>query len=116
MPMSAGLEQFLLALAESAQRLAARHRRGADALIALVIAVASFIGLVVQGRLGHVDVSIFCVCLCAPLLLRGRSRTLCFALVTGLSLIQWLVSTPQLADTAVLVALYWVALDGELAR
>ena len=29
---------------------------------------------------------------------------------------QWLLAAPQLADAALLVALYWVALDGELGR
>jgi signal transduction histidine kinase len=116
MRMSAGLEQFLLALWESVQRLAARHRRASDALIALTIAAMSFIGLAVQGRLHKLDVSIFCVCLCAPLLLGRRNRLLCFGVIAAVSLVQWLVSTPQLADAAVLVALYWVALDGELGE
>jgi signal transduction histidine kinase len=55
---------------------------------------------------------VFCVLLCAPLAVRGRSRWLCFALVAGVAFAQWLISTPQIADVSVLVALYWLALDG----
>ena len=55
------------------------------------------------------------VLLCAPLTVRARSRTLCFALVAGVALAQWLTSSPQIADVSVLVALYWLALDGPLA-
>ena len=29
---------------------------------------------------------------------------------------QWLLAGPQLADAAVLIALYWVALDGSFAE
>jgi signal transduction histidine kinase len=97
-------------------RIAARHRTGVDLLIAVAIAALSLSGLGVQGRLGHPAVIVFCVALCAPLPLRRWNRPLCFALVALVALIQWFTSTPQLADLAVLVALYWVALDGELTE
>ncbi len=84
--------------------LAARHETAVDIVIAVVIAAASFVGLGIQGRLGHLDAIVFCVALCAPLPVRGRSRPLCFALVAGVGLVQWLTSTPQIADAATLVA------------
>ena len=54
---------------------------------------------------------IFCGALCAPLLLRRVSPLLCFG-VSRWS--RWRSGSrgPQLADAAVLIALYWVALDG----
>jgi signal transduction histidine kinase len=99
----------------SAARLAARHETIVDIAVASVIATASFIGLAIQGRLHHTDTIVFCFALCAPLPVRGRSRTLCFALVAGVALAQWLTSTPQIADLSVLIALYWLALDGPVA-
>jgi signal transduction histidine kinase len=93
-------------------RFAARHETVVDIGVAVLLAAASFVGLAIQDRLRHADTIVFCVALCAPLPLRARSRSLCFALVAGVSLVQWLISTPQLADASVLVALYWLALDG----
>ena len=107
---------WLHAQIRRAARLAARHETVVDVAIALVVAAMSLIGLVAQRRLGHPDVIVFCVALCAPLPLRRRSRSLCFGLVALAAFAQWLVSTPQLADAAVLVALYWIALDGELTE
>jgi len=98
-----------------AAELAAGHETTVDVAVALAIAAASFIGLLVQGRLHHTDTIVFCVALCAPLTLRGRSRILCFALVAAVAFAQWLTSTPQIADLSLLVALYWLALDGPLA-
>ncbi len=98
----------------NAARLAARHETIVDVAVALLIATASFTGLAIQGRLHHPDTIVFCLALCAPLPVRGRSRTLCFALVAGVALAQWLMSTPQIADLSVLVALYWLALDGPI--
>ena len=51
---------------------------------------------------------IFCAALCAPLLLRRVSPFLCFAVVALVAFAQWLLAAPQLADAAVLIALYWV--------
>jgi signal transduction histidine kinase len=107
--------RWLQRQAARAAELAARHETTVDIGIAILIAAASFVGLAIQDRLSHPDTIVFCLALCAPLAVRGRSRTLCFALVAGVALAQWLTSTPQIADAAVLVALYWLALDGPLA-
>ncbi|MGI8715620.1 MAG: sensor histidine kinase [Solirubrobacteraceae bacterium] len=114
--MSTSFEHLLLRLSERIQRLAGRHQRASDPLIALAVAALSFAGLATQGRLHHADVIVFCGCLCAPLTLRRRSRSLAFGVVAAVCCLQWLFSTPQLADAAVLVALYWVALDGQLGE
>ena len=97
-------------------RWAQRHPVALDCLSACVLAAASFVGITIQGRLHHPDVLVFCVALPAPLLVRHLDERVSFALVTLLALAQWLVSTPQLSDVAVLVALFWVALDGELTE
>jgi signal transduction histidine kinase len=96
---------------------AQRHPHALDALTASVIAVTSLVGIALQGhRLQHPDVLVFCVALPAPLLTRTVDRRLAFGLVALVALVQWITSTPQLADAAVLVALFWVALDGELTE
>ncbi|MFZ0090469.1 MAG: hypothetical protein WAL63_13230, partial [Solirubrobacteraceae bacterium] len=97
-------------------RVRAGHQTMLDVSLAAAICAASAIGLAIQHRLGHADVIVFCVALCAPLPLRRWNRSLCFALVALVAFAQWLTSTPQLADMAVLVALYWVALDGSLTE
>ena len=89
-----------------------RHPLGTDIVIAVLLAATSLTGLAVQGRLGHVDTIIFCAALCAPLPLRSVDRRASFGLVAIVGLAQWLTSTPQIADAAVLIALFWVALDG----
>ena len=114
--MNVSFEQRLLRLWERGQRAAARHPAAVDLAIAVAVAVMSFIGLAAQGRLHHPDVIVFCVLLCAPLALGRRHRSLAFAMIAAVCFVQWLVSTPQLADAAVLVALYWVALDGALVE
>jgi signal transduction histidine kinase len=109
------LTRRLLRQTARAAEFAAAHETTVDVAVALLIAAASFVGLAIQGRLRHPDTIVFCLLLCAPLIVRGRSRSLCFALVAGVALAQWLISTPQIADVSVLVALYWLALDGPLA-
>ncbi len=106
------LTRWLQRQTDRAAELAAGHEMFVDVGVALLIAGASLVGLAIQDRLGQPDTIVFCGLLCAPLILRGRSRSLCFALVAGVALVQWLTSTPQIADAAVLVALYWLALDG----
>ncbi len=78
------------------------------------VAVLSVFGLATQDRLG-VTTAVVCLLLCAPLLLHRRDPRLCFALVALVAFAQWLISAPQLADAAVLISLYWVALESDLA-
>ncbi len=82
-----------------------------DSAICLTVAVASVAGLLTQHRLTTLAV-VFCAALCAPLPLRRVSPMLCFGVVATVALAQWLLAAPQLADAAVLIALYWVTLDG----
>jgi signal transduction histidine kinase len=114
--MSEHLEQLLLRLWERGRRAGARHQRLVDLVTALAVAGLSIIGLAAQNRLGQVDLIVFCACLCAPLCLRHRSPMLSFCLIALVCFVQWLVSGPQLADAALLVALYWVARDGSPAE
>jgi signal transduction histidine kinase len=108
------LTRWLLRQTAGAAEFAAAHQTMVDVAVAVVIAATSFVGLAIQDRLDHPGTIVFCILLCAPLTVRGRSRSMCFALVAGVALAQWLTSTPQIADAAVLVALYWLALDGPL--
>jgi signal transduction histidine kinase len=98
----------------SARRLAA-HPLAVDLATAFGVAMLSAFGLATQHRL-HVVTAVFCVLLCAPLLLHRRDPRACFALVALVALAQWLLSAPQLADAAVLISLYWVALECELVE
>jgi signal transduction histidine kinase len=108
------LTRWLLRQTARAAEFAAAHETMVDVAVAVLIAATSFVGLAIQDRLHHPGTIVFCILLCAPLTVRGRSRSLCFALVASVALAQWLTSTPQIADAAVLVALYWLALDGPL--
>jgi signal transduction histidine kinase len=108
------LTRWLLRQTARAAEFAAAHETMVDVAVAVLLAATSFVGLAIQDRLDHPGTIVFCILLCAPLTVRGRSRSLCFALVAGVALAQWLTSTPQIADAAVLVALYWLALDGPL--
>jgi signal transduction histidine kinase len=94
-------------------RLSASHPFAVDLAICLGVAALSIGGLATQRRLDPAAV-IFCAALCVPLLLRRISPILCFAVIAFVALAQWLLSGPQPADAALLVALYWVALDGSL--
>ncbi|HXP29041.1 MAG TPA: hypothetical protein VN804_04745, partial [Solirubrobacteraceae bacterium] len=114
--MNDSAERFasrLLDRAEHAARRLAEHRFAVDLAIALGAAALSVIGLSSQHRL-DARTLLFCAALCAPLLLHRRDPRACFALVALVAFLQWLLSAPQLADAAVLIALYWVALDAGL--
>jgi signal transduction histidine kinase len=102
---------WLTRRAQRLGRLSADHPLATDLAICMSVALASVAGLHTQHRL-TVLAAIFCVALCAPLPLRRVSPMLCFAAVASIALAQWLLAAPQLADAAVLIALYWVALDG----
>jgi signal transduction histidine kinase len=94
---------------ETLTQFSARHPLMTDAALALLTAAVSTIGLIRQGRVTPAMLG-FCAALCLPLLLRHRSVRLCFVTVAIAALAQWIISGPQLADAAVLVALYWVCL------
>jgi signal transduction histidine kinase len=93
----------------------ARHQLLVDLAIAVGIATVSLAGMSSQHRLGPQTI-LFCAALCAPILLRPRGSVLCFAAVALVAALQWLLSRPQLADASVLITLYWVALDADLAE
>ncbi len=95
---------------ERIARFSAAHPLLTDALLASVVASASIVGLAAQGRVTPAMLG-FCAALCLPLLLRHRDPRLAFGGVALAALVQWAVSGPQLADAAVLVALYWVCLE-----
>jgi signal transduction histidine kinase len=110
-------EDSLSRLSEFAQRLArltARHPLAVDLLICLTVAGVSAVGLGTQHRLGTLNV-VFCIALSGVLPLRRVHAILCFAVIAVIALAQWSLAAPQLADASVLIALYWVALDGSLA-
>lgn len=99
---------------ERVSRLTARHPLLIDALLACGTAAASIIGLASQQRVTPAMLG-FCAALCLPLLLRARAPRLGYACVVLVALLQWLISGPQLADVAVLIALYWVCLQCDAA-
>jgi signal transduction histidine kinase len=104
-------------LTKRAQRLSwlsASHPLAVDLLICLTVAIVSVAGLSSQHRLDTLNV-VFCVALCGVLPLRRVNAILSFGAVAAIALAQWLLGSPQLADVAVLIALYWVALEGSLA-
>jgi signal transduction histidine kinase len=100
-------------LTQRVERLSASYPFAIDLAICLATAALSIGGLATQHRLDTIAV-IFCGALCAPLLLRRLSPILCFGVIAFVALAQWLLAAPQLADAAVLIGLYWVALDGSL--
>ena len=93
-----------------AGRQSARHPLLIDALLASGTVAASVAGLAIQHRITPAMLA-FCVALCAPLLLRHRAPRASYAAIALIALLQWFVSGPQLADVAVLIALYWVCLE-----
>ncbi len=95
---------------ERISRLSARHPLLVDGTLATCAATASVIGLAIQHRVTPAMLA-FCAALCAPLLLRHRAPRATYAAVALVALLQWFLSGPQLADVAVLIALYWVCLE-----
>jgi signal transduction histidine kinase len=96
-------------------RRAAEHGFAVDLTIAFGVAMLSIVGLSSQHRLDSRSLA-FCVALVAPLLLHRRDPRACFATIALVAFLQWLFSVPQLADVAVLIALYWVAVESDLAE
>jgi signal transduction histidine kinase len=103
------LFQWLNQRIERVTRMSARHPWVTDGLVAAAAAGISVVGLVSQHRVTPAMLS-FCAGLCMPLLLAHRAPRLCFAAVSVIALLQWFISGPQLADGAVLIALFHVSL------
>src|SRR5579875_522638 len=97
---------------ERVSRLATRHPLLTVTLLASATAAASVIGLAIQHRITPAMLA-FCAAFCLPLLLGQRAPRLGYACVALVALLQWLISGPQLADVAVLIALYWVCLESD---
>ena len=95
------------------QWLRALDRRYAT-LVDLVLAAALFVlcsGWVVE-RTGHLSIW-FVAALIFPLVFRRRAPMTVFGVIAAVAFVQWLVAGPALADVALLVALYTVALESE---
>jgi signal transduction histidine kinase len=100
-------------VAERSGQVVSEHPLLSDVTVALAVAVAGIAGLWSQERLDSQQLA-FTAALSLPLLLRRSRPMLVFlglALIAG---VQWLIADPQLADAALLVALYGVALRGSL--
>jgi signal transduction histidine kinase len=96
------------------QWLRAFDRRFAT-LVDLALAVALFVlcsGWLVER--GAIRPSLWLVAaLVFPLIFRRRAPMTVFLVIAAVAFVQWLVSGPALADVALLVALYTVALESE---
>jgi signal transduction histidine kinase len=109
------LASSLLTRIQDEARRVAEHSFAVDLTVALAAAALSIIGLAVQHRLDPATIG-FCAALCTPLLLHRRDPRACFAVIALVAFLQWLLSGPQSADVAVLIALYWVALESDLGE
>ena len=109
-------ELLLQRLSEPFERLgevSRGHPLLTDLVLALGTAVTSMTELAIQHRLTPAMLG-FCLALCLPLLLCHRAPLVAYGVVALVALTQWLVSEPQLADGAVLIALYWVCLGSDI--
>jgi signal transduction histidine kinase len=109
-------ELLLRRLSEPFERLgevSRRHPLLTDIVLALGTAATSVTELAIQHRL-RPTMLVFCLALCLPLLLCHRAPVGAYVVVALVALTQWFVSVPQLADGAVLVALYWVCLGSDM--
>jgi signal transduction histidine kinase len=97
---------------ERVGKLAARHPLVVGGVLAAGSATASVIGLAIQQRITPAMLG-FCAAFCLPLLIGHRAPRFAYACVALVALLQWLISGPQLADVAVLIALYWVCLESD---
>ena len=100
---------------ERAGRMLARHPQLGDLGLALAVAGAGVLWLSSEGTLNGRQLP-FVLALALPLLLRRRHSLLVFACLAAIAAAQWLLAVPQLADAALLVALYGVALRGRVAE
>lgn len=93
-------------------RWTVRHPLVVDAGLAAGALVASVTGLAIQSRVTPAMLT-FGVALCLPLVLCHRAPRVSYACIALIALLQWFISGPQLADVAVLIALYWVSLESD---
>jgi signal transduction histidine kinase len=96
------------------ERLRAFDRRSAT-LVDVVLATGLFVlcsGWVIEKQASRPSL-FFVAALILPLVFRRRAPMTVFLTVAAVAFIQWLVTGPALADTALLVALYTVALESE---
>jgi signal transduction histidine kinase len=91
----------------------AEHPLRSDLGLAIAIAAVAIGGLWSQQRLDGVQLA-FTAALCLPLLIRRGQPLLVFGGLALVAAVQWLLADPQLGDAALLVALYGVALRGNL--
>ncbi len=98
---------------EQLGEVARRHPLLTDLVLAAGAAGTSLTELVIQHRMTPMMLAV-CAALCLPLLLCHRSPVAAYGAVAAVALTQWLVSEPQLADAAVLIALYWVCLGSDI--
>jgi signal transduction histidine kinase len=102
-------------VAERCERAVRAHTLLGDVGLACAIALAAVVGLASQNRLDARQLA-FTAALCLPLLLRRRQPLLVFAGLALIAALQWLIAAPQFGDAALLVALYGVALRGNLVE
>ncbi len=102
-------------LAERFERVVAAHPQLSDLVLAATVALAATAGLWSQGRVSQRQLA-FTAALCLILLLRRRRPLLVFAALAAIAALQWLVADPQLGDAALLIALYGVALRGNVVE
>ena len=96
------------------QWLRAFDRRYA-ALVDLVLALALFVlcsGWVIERQAARPSLW-FVAALTLPLVFRRRAPMSVFLFIAAVAFVQWLVTGPGLADVALLVALYTVAVESE---
>lgn len=108
-------EEFAHGLFGTGRHLARTHPLAIDTLLAAGLLVVSAVWLERTRFVGPATV-VFLVALVAPLAVRRLQPSLVFAVISAVAFAQWLVSRPQLADAALVVALYTVAAHESRAR
>ena len=96
------------------ERLRAFDRRYAT-VVDIALAVALFVlcsGWIITEHAGHPDLVVVAA-LILPLVFRRRAPEAVFAVIAVVAFVQWLVSGPALADIALLVAMYTVAVESD---
>jgi signal transduction histidine kinase len=90
-----------------------RHPLATDVLLALIVLAISATGAVARER---PESLLFTVALVAPLVWRRRAPLPVFLTIAGVALAQWLADIRLLADIALLVAIYTVAVHESRRR